>query len=419
MTAFKRQSELLFRYEYGRVVALLSKQFGLEHIEVIEDAVQTALLKGLEKWAVSGAPDNPSAWVFRVAKNQVLAEIRQHSNRVRLIRQNGLDTLHQPDDGIPDCLPADVPDDLLRMLFACCDNSVSLNSQLILALKVLCGFSVREIALRLFLKEDNVYKRLLRARGHLKEQNFKLYTADNKVFVQRLPAVLKMLYLMFTEGYLSLHADHVIRLDLCNESLRLAHLLVQHPSGDVPQSRALLALMHLHRARIRGRQDSTGGLVLLEQQDRSCWDQHDIHTGLSWLASASEGDEFSRYHAEAGVAAEHSIANSYHETRWDRVVDCYLLLEQTSSSPIHALNRAIACAEWQGGAAGLAILNTIDAPPWLLDSFIWAAVSADLNYRCGYLQPAKRHSKMALELAPTQAVRTMLGQRFDKYSAAR
>jgi RNA polymerase sigma-70 factor (ECF subfamily) len=233
----------------------------------------------------------------------------------------------------------------------------------------------------------------------------------------RLPAVHAVLYLLFTEGYLSSHAETAIRRELCDEAMRLAHLLGEHPVGDTPETSALLALMHLHNARMASRQDGSGGLLLLEEQDRALWDQGEIQVGLSWLARSAQGDVFSRYHAEAGIAAEHCLAPSLAATRWDRVVECYALLERLVPSAIHTLNRAIAVAEWRGPAEGLAVLDGLEPPSWLSGSYLWAAVLADLHRRCGHDGAAQQYRSAALASAPTPAVRELLRRRLGTTAA--
>jgi RNA polymerase sigma-70 factor (ECF subfamily) len=299
------------------------------------------------------------------------------------------------------------------MLFVCCDDAISSESQLVLALKTLCGFSIREIALRLFTSEVNVYKRMGRARRRLGERPTLPNDLATEQYSARLPAVHKILYLLFTEGYLSSHAESAIRRELCDEALRLASLLTEHPLGKTPDTCALLALMHLHAARITARQDASGGLLLLEEQDRSRWDQQQIRTGLEWLAKSAGGDHFSRYHAEAGIAAEHCLAPSLRQTRWDRVVACYELLEDVAPSPIHQLNRAVAVAEWRGPEAALRIIEDSHPPTWLAGSYLWAAVLADLHQRAGNAGAAARYRELALSSAPTSAMRTLLVRRLQ------
>lgn len=412
--------EPIFRREYGRLVALLCRRVGVHSIEAVEDAVQSALVAGLEIWATSGIPDQPTAWLFRVAHNNLMSEFRQTANRLRILEQSAEGPLFGAPDVVPEhYLAGEVNDDLLRMLFVCCDEAIPVESQLVLALKVLCGFSIGEIAHQLFTSEANVYKRFSRARSRLQQMSNLAGEVDIRHCVSRLPAVNKILYLLFTEGYLSTHAENAIRKELCDEAIRLADILAQHPVGQVPPTYALLALMHLHRARMNARQDGTGALLLLEEQDRTLWDKQRIQTGLVWLARSAEGDQFSRYHAEAGIAAEHCLAPSLEETCWERVVDCYALLEQVAPSPIHTLNRAVAIAEWKGAPAGLALLEALDPPGWLTASYLWAAVMADLHWRCGKADAAERYRAEAFSSAPTQAIRALLQRRFEMAGEAR
>ncbi len=403
--------EHFFRHEYGRLVAVLSRRVGAQYIEVIEDAVQSALMTALESWTIAGLPDNPSAWLFRVAHNNLMGELRQRTRRRRILEENAKEDIDTPENGPGVFLAGEVQDDLLQMLFVCCDEAIPVESQLVFALKTLCGFDIREIALRLFTSEANVYKRLGRARSRLRELSPRLGEVTGKQCSARLAAVNKILYLLFTEGYLSSHAEMAIRRELCDEAIRLAAILAEHPVGQAPETFALLALMHLHAARMTARLNRSGGLLLLEEQDRELWDGQQIQIGLEWLAKSAQGDAFSRYHAEAGIAAEHCLAPSFQETRWDKVVDCYSLLERIAPSAIHKLNRAVAVAEWQGPAAGLAVLKGFEPPTWLASSYLWAAVLADLHRRCGNAQTAERYRDVAFKSAPTPAVKELLQRR--------
>ena len=403
--------EHFFRHEYGKLVATLSRRVGVQYIEAVEDAVQSALMTALQSWTIAGLPDNPSAWLFRVAHNDLIGELRQRSGRRRILEQSAEEDIGIRQNGPEVFLAGEVRDDLLRMLFVCCDEAIPVESQLVLALKTLCGFSIREIALRLFTSEANVYKRLGRARSRLRDDSLGSEELKNEQYVSRLPAVNKILYLIYTEGYLSSHAEQAIRRELCNEAMRLAAILAKHPVGQSPKTFALLALMHLHTARLGARQNGSGGLLLLEEQDRELWDREEIQIGLAWLAKSAQGDEFSRYHAEAGIAAEHCLAPSFDETRWDKVVECYALLEQVAPSALHRLNRAVAVAEWRGAEAGLEVLSDFDPPTWLVGSYLWAAVLADLYRRCGNGEQAERYREVAIGSAPTEAVRELLERR--------
>ena len=409
-------AEHSFRHEYGRLVAMLSRRVGMRHLATIEDAVQAAFLAALESWTRGGAPENPPAWLFRVAYNRVVEDLRMRARRDRLLQERNEDGATRTEDLENQFLSEDLQDDLLRMLFLCCDSSIPIESQLALALKTLCGFDVGEIAERLFTTEANVYKRLVRARHRLRELPIGLNELTTEQLSARLPAVLSVLYLIFTEGYLS-HAEPAIRRELCEEAKRLTLLLAEHPAGSTPESFALLALMHLHAARLPARQDACGGLLLLEEQDRAHWDQRQIKIGLVWLARSAQGDVFSRYHAEAGVAAEHCLARTFEETRWGRVVECYAMLERLAPSALHTLNRAVAVAQWRGPTEGLAVLEGLEPPIWLAGSYMWAAVLADLYRRCGRDELAQRYTEAAIDSAPSAAVKDLLKRRLRSYSA--
>jgi RNA polymerase sigma factor (sigma-70 family) len=402
-----------FRHEYGRLVAVLSSRVGVCHIEDIEDAVQSALMTALETWTKSGLPDKPSAWLFRVANNSLLGVLRQRNSRRQLLEEHVGKNCETLEDGPEMFAPDELQDDLLRMLFVCCDEAIPVESQLALALKTLCGFDIREIALRLFTSEANVYKRLNRARKRLRELNIRPAEMNDADLSQRQSAVHQILYLIFTEGHLSANTDMAIRRQLCDEGIRLTTLLADHPVRQTPETQALLALMHLHSARLSSRQDASGGLLLLEEQDRDLWNPSEIRQGLARLAESAQGDTFSRYHAEAGIAAEHCLAPSFSETRWDRLAENYELLERIAPSAIHKLNRAVAVAEWKSPAEGLLILEESQPPTWLTGSYLWSAVLADLHGRCGHEQEASRYGNIALNSAPSAPIKQLLHRRLQ------
>jgi RNA polymerase sigma factor (sigma-70 family) len=403
-----------FRHEYSRLVAVLTRRVGMRYLELVEDAVQAALLSAVESWAATQVPENRSAWLYRVAHNHFVGELRRRARQGELL--DG-----QPDPAGPATEPppaaflvGDVEDGLLRMLFVCCDDRIPTESQLVFALKTLCGFDVPEIAQRLFTTEANVYKRLGRARARLRETQPLIDDMSLEQLASRLPTVQAILYTLFTEGYLSSHAEDAIRRELCDEARRLTDLLAAHSVGATPETFALLALMHLHSARMTARQDGSGGLLLLEEQDRSRFDQQAMARGLSWLARSATGDDFSRYHAEAGIAAEHCLAASFAETRWERIVECYELLDRLAPSALHTLNRALAIAECRGAPAGLALLTGFEPPSWLVGAYVWSAVLADLHRRCGNTEIADRYRQTAIELAPSPAVRAALQRRLGE-----
>jgi len=385
---------------------MLVRKVGVQHVELVEDAVQSALTTALTVW--TDVPQNPSAWLYRVAWNQLVQDLRRASGRAKILATVIGSDDHDPP---PTFFADEIRDDMLRMLFVCCDDAIPPESRLVVALKTLCGFSTAEIALRLFTSEANVHKRLGRARERLREAAPDTATPSHEQLRARLPSVHGVLYLLFNEGYLSAHAEHAIRRELCDEAVRLATALAEHPVGAVPESFALVALMHLHLARLGSRVDATGGLLLLEEQDRSLWDREEMRIGAEWLQRSASGDAFTRYHAEAGIAAEHCFAPTFEQTRWSEIAELYAMLERISPSPLHTLNRAIAIAQCRGPEAGLAILDGLAPPAWLAGSYLWDAVLGDLHRRVGHADLARQHRARALAHAPTEAVRELLGRR--------
>lgn len=407
----QKQIEHLFRHEYGKLVALLLRRTGMQYIDAIEDSVQWAMTQALERWCRENTPSKPSAWLYRVAYNHLLSEFRATKRKDLLlteylaIEENNI----LKDEDVP--FSGEVGDSMLRMLFVACNEVIPIESQLVFTLKSLCGFSIREIALRLFITEANVYKRYSRAKQYLKNQPVALGNLTDKEVVARLSLVHRVLYLVFTEGYLSSHTDMAIRQDLCEEAIRLARLLVESKFGNVPDSHALLALMYFHLARIKARQDDCGALLLLEQQNRSQWDSQQTTIAMTFLAQSANGNTISRYHVEAGIAAEHCLSPSFSETRWDKIVTSYELLERIAPSPLHQLNRAVATAEWQGSQAGLAVLQSANIPNWLNQSYYWYTVLADLLFRCGQTVLGKKQAELAIKAAPTDSIKKLLHKR--------
>ncbi|MEO7425180.1 MAG: DUF6596 domain-containing protein, partial [Fibrobacteria bacterium] len=341
----------------------------------------------------------------------LLGALRLSGARQRLMDREREELTATPSETDAPRYAAEITDDLLRLLFVCCDEEIPPDSRLVLALKTLCGFSTQEIAFRLFITEANVHKRLSRARDQLRYIAPELESPPLETMKTRLPSVRNVLYLLFNEGYLSAQPDKAIRRDLCEEAIRLGTLLASHKAGADPETFALLALMNLHGARLDARTDGVGGLQLLEDQDRSLWDQSRIRTGLEWLKESASGDAFFRYHAEAAIAAEHCMAPTFAQTRWEKIVGLYGILDRIAPSPLHVLNQAVAMAEWKGAEAGLELLNGVEPPSWLTGFHLWDAVSGELYRRTGRIEEACHHLELALSSAPTEAERRLLGRR--------
>ena len=402
--------EHFFRHEYGRLTAVLVGRLGAAHLAVVEDAVQNALMSALTGWAARGVPDNPSAWLFRVARNHALGALRVERRRREIVAGHAL-TAETAGPEPEAALDGEVRDELLRMLFVCCGEPVAPEAHVALALKTLGGFSVGEIAARLFTQEATVYKRLARAKARLRSAAHDTDTPSLGAMTARLPTVQGVIYSLFNEGYLSIRANHDIRKELCDEALRLGRLLTDHPVGATPATFALVALMHFHAARLDARWDATAGLLLLEEQDRTRWDRQHIQAGVVCLSRAGAGEALSRYHLEASIAAEHALAPTFRETRWRDIADNYATLERIHPSPLYALNRAVALAEAEGPHSGLQLLEGDVPPAWLEGHYLWACVLADLHRRAGNLDRAKSFREQALRTAPTDAIRRTLSRR--------
>lgn len=413
--------EHFFRHEYGRTVAVLVGRYGASRIELIEDCVQNAMALALTSWSQRGLPDNPGAWLMRAASNALIDKLRRQTVGKRVLAGQAEPPIEGPE---PEAyLPAEVQDEQLRMLFVCCDEALEPRTQLVLALKILCGFSVPEIALRLFSRDDAIRKRLQRGRARLKALSPSLQSPALASLQARLPAVQRVVYLLFNEGYSSSKPEQHIRRELCAEALRLGELLTQHPVGDAPSSWALRALMHMHHARIDARCDATGAMVLLQEQDRSLWDQEEIQLGLQMLVRSSAEAEVSRYHIEAAILMEHCTAPSYEQTNWKDIARLYEALERRHASPLYTVNRAIALAqlpdgEGTGPAAGLALMRAMTPPAWLARYYLWDASLGELLRQVGQFEAAIAHLTQAEQGAPTEAEKHRLRARIAQCEAA-
>lgn len=406
--------EHFFRHEYANLVALLTRKMGVQHLELVEDAVQSSLVKALDTWKTQ-TPSNPSAWLYRVAYNALIDELRK---RQRIDFVDEINDIHDTEISLSNDHHdrSTLDDDFLHMLFVCCDEAIPEQYRLIISLKVLCGFNTKEIAQRLFLSEANVYKSYQRARDVLRSQSAHFNLLPIEKSIQGLNSVLRVLYLLFTEGSLSNSPDYSIRIDLCQEAIRLLTLLSIKSVGDDPKVMALLALMSFNFARINARQSDSGSLLLLEEQDRSRWDLSYISRGFEYLAQSSQGESLSCYHLEAAISAEHCRSDTFEGTDWEKIYLYYQQLEMLVPSYYYRLNRALALAEWQTPQAGLTLLSNLEPPTWMSRSYMWLAVSADLHARCGLSKKAHELTQLALKCTPNENINTLISRRLSKPS---
>ncbi len=346
----------LFRHEAGKMAAVLTRYLGAENFEVAQDLVQDTLLKAMETWPFHSIPDNPSAWLYRVARNKAIDYLRSQQSVAR-----GKENYEKEIVSVIEVAFEEeaIHDSVLRMMFACCHPSIPPESQIALTLKTLGGLSTSEIAQAFLTNEENIAKRLYRAKEKIRDENIQLDPPGIYELPSRLNSVLKVLYLLFSEGYYSHHPSTPIREDLCEEAMRLTYLLVQHPTTGLPKVKALMALMCLHASRFNARTSDSGEIVLMEYQDRTKWSQPLIEKGLHFLAAASEGAQLSEYHIEAAIASVHALAPTWQQTRWPELVRLYDALEKCKPGLIVALNHAIAIGYAQSPKEGIFSLEKI------------------------------------------------------------
>ena len=388
--------EPVLRHEYGRVVASLLREFGAHQLAVVEDGLAQAMLEATLGWRARGLPPDARAWLFRAARHRILDELRRHRRATPLEEA----MLEEPAAEVEaPGLGDDVHDDELRALLACADPGIPLPSQIVFALRTLCGFSTREIATRLVTTEENVQKRWERARDALREVDLEREPLPAER-PERTRAVLRMIYVLFTEGYFASSGEAVLRLELCREALRLGTLVARHPAHTSPEAWALVALLHFHHARRDARTDAAGSPVLLEDQDRTRYRREELAAGLDAFQRAAAGGLTSKYHLEAAIAAEHAFAPTFADLRWGTILALYEQLQRVDPSPLHGLHAAIALSYAQGPEVALARLNALSPPAWLAASHLWLATSADLHRRLGDLEVARALYAQAIALAP-------------------
>lgn len=325
-------AEHFFRHSYARTVAILTRYFGLDQVEMAEDIVQDTLVEAMEKWSIHGLPDNPDGWVMDVAKKKTINLLK----RRQLFMSKVAPQLQ--DDENTGVL---VSDSTLRMIFACCHPSLPNESQIALALKTLCGLSVPEIAKALLTTEDNINKRIYRAKKKLREEHIAFDIPIATSLNDRLNSVCKTLYLLFNEGYYAPHHKEVLRIDLCYEAVRLLKE-VESVFQDTAKVNALLALMMFSLSRFESRLNKDDSLICLQDQDRKKWDPDLIAQGMGYLTKAIQTKEVNTYQLLAGIGAEHCLARYFASTNWQSIYQQYTILETLDPGFLITMNKLIA-----------------------------------------------------------------------------
>jgi RNA polymerase sigma factor (sigma-70 family) len=337
----------LFRTEFRKITAVLCKLLGIEHIEIAEDIASETFLSALETWTFKGIPENPVAWLYLVAKNKAKNQITRNQILTKKIQPALKDSSAGNEEIEIDLSDQNITDSQLQMLFAVCHPSISTEAQIGLALRILCGFGIDEIATAFLTNKETINKRLSRAKEKLRLEKVKIEFPGKAEINKRLETVLTTLYLLFNEGYYSESQDTLLREDLCLEAMRLTYLLIENEQTNQPAVNALLSLMCFHSSRFGARKNETGEIILYQDQDETRWNPELITKGVYFLHQASQGNKISKYHLEANIAYWHTIKTDTKE-KWENVLQLYNQLLQTEYSPVAALNRTYALSKANG-----------------------------------------------------------------------
>jgi RNA polymerase sigma factor (sigma-70 family) len=385
----------LFRTEYRKIVSVLCGRFGFDRIEIAEDIAADTFLTAAEMWGINGIPENPTAWLYTVAKNNA----KNYLHRTSLFKDKIAPELQNsppPTDDVDiDLSPQNINDSQLQMMFALCHPSIPPEAQIGLSLRLLCGFGIEEIADAFLTNKETISKRLLRAKEKLRDAGIKMEMPSSTEIDKRLDTVLQTIYLLFNEGYYSVSQNTVLRKDVCLEAMRLCSMLVENEPTNKPAANALLSLMCFHASRFEARTDRNGDPVLYEDQDTSLWDTALISRGGYFMNRAASGNRLTRYHVEAAIAYWHTVRIDTKE-KWENILQLYNQLLQIEYSPIAALNRTYALSKANGKQEAIVEAEKLK----LTDNHFYFALLGEL-YTGIDDKKAKEHFQQALSLAKT------------------
>jgi RNA polymerase sigma factor (sigma-70 family) len=337
----------LYRTEYRKIVAVLARLFGFEHIQVAEDIAGDTFLLASEKWTDSNMPANPAAWLYTVAKNKAKDHLKHNAIFTQKVSQHIKAETPEAEEPHIDLSEKNINDSQLQMMFAICQPMIPAEAQIGLALRILCGFGIDEIADAFLSNKETINKRLFRAKEKLREGNVKLQFPDNSEINKRLETVLLTLYLLFNEGYYSISGNTNMRRELCLEAMRLNYLLIENTATDLPAVNALFSLMCFHASRFDARIDKDGEMIIYDEQDKNLWNDELIARGTNYMIRAAKGKLLTRYHLEAAIAYWHTKKEDSAE-KWENILQLYNQLLILEYSPMAALNRTYALAKADG-----------------------------------------------------------------------
>jgi RNA polymerase sigma factor (sigma-70 family) len=409
-------TDRLFRHQSGKMISVLVRIFGTENFEAAEDVVQNTFMEALNVWKFKGIPENPEAWLFKVAKNKAIDFVRRNKfsmhydfndpDRALLKSEYTLTTVMDQllDEEI-------VKDDSLRMMYACCHPEINEESQLTLILKTVCGFSTIEIARAFLTNEETITKRLYRTKEFFRARKIKPEIPSVESIKQRTASVLNAIYLLFNEGYNSTQDSEFIRNDLILEALALAKLLTENKHTNLPETFALVALICFHSARSDSRTNSSGEIILLADQDRSQWNQELINLGNDYMNRAATGDSISTYHLEAAIAYEHCIANDFSSTNWKRILELYDWLIKLAPSPVKELNKSAVILQLHGPLESLKYLEAISSKEKLENYYLFNSLLGEINLLLNRFEVADNYFSKAIQMTRSEAEKKLLNEK--------
>src|SRR3984957_8368157 len=400
----------LFRTEFRKITAVLCKLFGIEHIEIAEDITSETFLLAFETWTYKGIPENPTAWLYTVAKNKAKNHFKRDKLFTEKISKEIKYSSSEKSEPEIDLSEQNITDSQLQMLFAICHPSIPAEAQIGLALRILCGFGIDEIANAFLTNKEVIYKRLLRAKEKLRTEKVAIEFPAETEINKRLKPVLTTLYLLYNEGYYSESENSVLREDLCLEAMRLTYLLVENKKTNQPAVNALLSLMCFHTSRFPARKNENDEIILYDDQDENLWNQELIIKGVYYLQQASQGNSISKYHIEASIAFWHTKKADTKE-KWENILQLYNQLLQIEYSPVAALNRTFALSKANGKKEAIAEAEKLQ----LTDNHYYFTLLGEL-YTDIDNDKAKQNFQIAFSLAKTQTDKKIISKRIENSS---
>ncbi|WP_158996136.1 RNA polymerase sigma factor [Mucilaginibacter sp. L196] len=399
----------LFKQEFTKMVAVISKLYGLQHIEIAEDIVTETFLLATETWGHKGIPLNPPAWLYTVAKQKTLQHFRRNKIYAeKVMPQLSLQQNESEEMAELNFSHQNIKDSQLQMLFAICTPAIASEAQIGLALRILCGFGIDEIAEAFLSNKETINKRLFRAKEKLRNEKIQLELPPESEIPRRLDNVLHIIYLLFSEGYYSKTQNEILRKDLCIEAMRLGLMLTEYAKTNLPKTNALIALMCFHASRFNARQTGQEAPILYEQQDVTLWDRSLIDQGIDFLNLSTQGNEITSYHLEARIAYWHSQKEDTHE-KWENILQLYNQLLLINYSPIVALNRTYALYKANGRHAALIEAEKLK----LANNHFYYLLLGEL-YKTIDNAKAKSNYERAKALAKTQTEKQGIQEEIDK-----